>query len=103
MHIHMHSTPHVHSLSCPYQVTSAYIHMLPALLTFLLRWYPTAGLAPPSELHLPTALFHALAFYLAWQLAHTIITELLFQVHWHARPWIWACGVGMWHGRVAWP
>ena len=73
-----------HSLD---KVTSAYIHALPPLLCFLMRWHPPAGWhggwpafspALPEHLDVPWAVGCALGGYIAWQAAHLVLTELVF-------------------------
>ena len=74
-----------HSLD---KVTSAYIHALPPLLCFLMRWHPPAGWhddgwpafspALPEHLDIPWAVGCALGGYIAWQAAHLVLTELVF-------------------------
>ena len=53
-----------HSLD---KVTSAFIHMLPPLLTFTLRWHPYPGLRPPDSLRIIPSIGWSLAFYASWQ------------------------------------
>ena len=64
-----------HSLD---RVTSSYIHVLPPLHMFCVRWFPVDGLALPPELPALPALRDAVAFYLCWQLFYVVCTELIF-------------------------
>jgi len=63
-----------HSLD---RVTSSYIHILPPLLAFCLRWYPPEGLVFPAALPFRYAMSAALAFYLSWQAAYLFYTEVI--------------------------
>ena len=53
-----------HSLD---RVTSSYIHTLPPLLTFCLRWFPPPALDVNDDLPFVEAFFGAMLFYCAWQ------------------------------------
>jgi len=73
-----------HSLD---KVTSAYIHALPPLLCFLMRWYPPQGWSLPwphlsqplpDQLDIGWAGGCALGGYLVWQSAQLLITEVVF-------------------------
>jgi len=71
-----------HSLD---KVTSAYIHALPPLLCFLVRWHPPRGwsqpwpdLELPEQLEVGWAAGCALGGYILWQSAHFAFTELVF-------------------------
>jgi len=64
-----------HSLD---RVTSSYIHTLPPLLAFTLRWYPPIGLELTDQLPFLPAMGAAFLFYLGWQASYLLYTELLF-------------------------
>ena len=61
------------------QVTSAYIHAMPPLLCFLIRWYPPwSSLDVPEHLDIGRAIYTSLAGYGVWQVVHLVCTELIF-------------------------
>jgi len=67
-----------HSLD---KVTSVFVHALPGLLTFMLRWVPATrpeGLQVPERLELGPTLGLALAGYAAWQLGIVLLLDVLF-------------------------
>ena len=64
-----------HSLD---RVTSSYIHVLPPLLSFCMRWFPPAGLQLPSQLPFVAAMAESILFYAAWQAFYLFYTEWLF-------------------------
>ena len=65
-----------HSLD---RVTSSFVHTLPPLLTFCLRWFPPDGLAPlDDELPFIHSIKNALVFYAGWQAYYLLHTEWLF-------------------------
>lgn len=65
-----------HSLD---KVTSVFIHMLPPLLAFSMRWYPPPHLELGETLHYGSALLVALGGYAAWQAFYLLCTEWLFR------------------------
>jgi len=60
-------------------VTSVFIHMLPPLLAFSMRWYPPPHLELGETLHYGSALLVALGGYAAWQAFYLLCTEWLFR------------------------
>lgn len=64
-----------HSLD---KVTSVFIHALPPLLCFTLRWYPAPGVEPPEHLDFAPAMGNALLGYAVWQFLQLFITEVVF-------------------------
>ena len=67
-----------HSLD---KVTSVFVHALPGLLTFLLRWVPATrpeGLHVPEQLELGPTLGLALTGYAAWQLGIVLLLDVLW-------------------------
>jgi len=65
-----------HSLD---KITSVFIHSLPPLFVFALRWYPpAAGLQLPATLPLGRSMFLGLSGYAAWQALYLLATEVFF-------------------------
>ena len=64
-----------HSLD---KVTSVFIHALPPLLCFTLRWYPAPGAELPEHLDFAQAMGLALLGYAFWQFLQLFITEVVF-------------------------
>ena len=62
-----------HSLD---KVTSVFVHALPPLFVYCMRWHPPAGLEPQEGLDAAHALGLALAAYLFWQLAYLVLVEV---------------------------
>jgi hypothetical protein len=64
-----------HSLD---RVTSSYIHVLPPLFAFCVRWFPPDGLALDDDLPLAETMRGAVGFYLCWQAFYLAYTEWVF-------------------------
>ena len=62
-----------HSLD---KITSSYVHGMPAMLTFCLRWYPPPGVSPLESIGFGETMKLGVGAYMAWQLSHLIVTEI---------------------------
>lgn len=65
-----------HSLD---KVTSSYIHILPSLVTYCIRWHPSTdterGLAAKEVLSYTDAFLYPMMVYMSWQLGYLAKTE----------------------------
>lgn len=64
------------------KMTSCAIHIMPAIVTFGLRWYPEAGLSgvcatEACEISLMEAVVHPICFYIFWQVTYIAKTEFI--------------------------
>lgn len=61
------------------KITSVFVHTLPALLLFCIRWYPPAGFELPANLEFGRTMASGMLGYVCWQAFYLLHTEVFFR------------------------